>query len=128
MILHSLMHAGLSSKKAAKGDGHRKRHEWIERDLKKEGHWQGYKHPGCSFYCDKDYCAAARGLAPLPADGVGSGFLQLLHMLLEKLWGRVWSSKGMGGTLKQVPVVRRLQVLRHFKLWQKETAFLFRCE
>lgn len=40
MVLHSLMHAGLSSKKAEKGDGHRKRHEWIERDLKKEGHWQ----------------------------------------------------------------------------------------
>lgn len=53
-----------------------------------------HRHPGRSLHCDKDYCAAASGLGPFPARGVGSVFLQLLHMLVEKLWGRAWSSKG----------------------------------
>lgn len=112
------MHPGLSSEKADEEREDKtlrrwtKNNTWMERKRCEE--WKTlavcHTHPSHSLRCENDdYWAAARGLGPFPAGGVGFGFLLLL-VLVEKLWGRVWSSKGWKKPRSKFQY-RRIQVL-----------------
>lgn len=130
MVLHSLIHPGLSSEEAEKeriqplrGWTQRERQKWKEKDVKNRRHTLAvcHKHPhrhsiqGC---CNGDYCITVRGPqsfnslwtrirfpAAAPAPYVGKEAL-----------GKSWVLKGsqrMGKALKQVPVVTQPQVFKH---------------
>lgn len=101
MVLHSLMHSGLSSKKAEnggkekhRGDGGRKNKQkkmWGTEDA------LAARYRGILTVVHSEVTVLQPEASVLfKPVGVRSGFLQLLrmHMLVEKLWGRAWSSKG----------------------------------
>lgn len=125
MVLHSLMHPGLSSEKAEKGRRQPVRGMDSERETRMERKRceeqrtdtlaACHKHPhshSLQGYCDGDYCNTASGPrsfnslwswirfpAAAPAPYVGGEAL-----------GKRWVLKKMEEGLKQVPVVTLLQV------------------